>query len=181
MAPRWIGIWSACATNLQCESINATHLRLLAAGDFAQRLVAQVELAGLPADDAVVTAAAPLVQERVQTLAEGAGMIRFLLVPEADFAVDEAAAAKQLGEAGQAVLAAALPVLEALTQWSTASIEEALHATLVDGMELKPRNAYGPLRVAITGRTVSPPLFESMEILGRERSLGRLRAATAGA
>ena len=52
-------------------------------------------------------------------------------------------------------------------------------ATLVDGLGLKPRNAYGPLRVAITGRTVSPPLFESMEILGRERSLARLAAAQA--
>ena len=48
---------------------------------------------------------------------------------------------------------------------------------LVDGLGLKPRNAYGPIRVAVTGRTVSPPLFESLELLGRERSLRRLRAA----
>ncbi len=161
----------------KCESINASHIRLLDGADFARRLAAQVSGDGLPVDDEVIAAAAPLVQERVQTLHEGAGMIHFLLVPETEFSVDEAAAAKQLGEAGQAVLAAAVPVLEALSDWSTASIEDALRAQLVEAMQLKPRNAYGPLRVAITGRTVSPPLFESMEILGRERSLGRLRAA----
>ncbi len=162
----------------KCESINASHLRLLDGADFAQRLTVRSADLGLPVDDAVVAAAAPLVQERVQTLVEGAEMIRFLLVPEADFAVDEGAAAKQLGEAGQAVLGAAIPVLDALVDWSTGSIKEVCEA-LVESMQLKPRNAYGPLRVAITGRTVSPPLFESMEILGRDRTLRRLRAAVA--
>jgi glutamyl-tRNA synthetase len=52
-----------------------------------------------------------------------------------------------------------------------------LKDALVDGLGLKPRKAFAPVRVAITGRTVSPPLYESMELLGRERSLGRLRAA----
>ncbi|WP_375501096.1 glutamate--tRNA ligase [uncultured Jatrophihabitans sp.] len=162
----------------KCESINASHIRLLDGADFGQRLATQAAADGLPTDDAVVAAAAPLVQERVQTLGEGADMVRFLLVPDDEFSVDEAAATKQLGDAGQVVLAAALPVLEALSDWSTASIENVLRTQLVESMELKPRNAYGPLRVAITGRTVSPPLFESMEILGRERSLARLQAAT---
>ena len=58
-------------------------------------------------------------------------------------------------------------------------IEAALDAALVDGLGLKPRKAFGPVRVAITGSTVSPPLFESMEILGRERSLARLRRSAA--
>ena len=75
------------------------------------------------------------------------------------------------------MLAAALPALEALTEWTTAAIEDALRTSLVDGLGLKPRNAYGPIRVAITGNTVSPPLFESMELLGRDRSLTRLSAA----
>ncbi len=157
----------------KCEAINAAHIRLLAPDDFARRLVGF--LAG--ADSAVVTAAAPLVQERIQTLAEGAGMLHFLLVDEADFAVDEAAAAKQLGEAGQAVLAAAITALEPLPDWAAPEIETALRAALVDGLGLKPRNAYGPVRAAVTGRTVSPPLFESMQLLGRERALVRLRAA----
>ncbi|MDT4947802.1 MAG: glutamyl-tRNA synthetase, partial [Pseudonocardiales bacterium] len=124
-----------------------------------------------------LAAAAPLVQERIHTLGQGAEMVRFLVIPEDEFAVDEAAAAKQLNEAGQTVLAAAIPALEALDDWRAAEIEKVLKAGLVEGLGLKPRNAYGPLRVAVTGSTVSPPLFESMEILGRERSLARLRAA----
>ena len=60
------------------------------------------------------------------------------------------------------------------------AIEAALRAALVDGLGLKPKLAFGPVRVAVTGRRVSPPLFESLELLGRERSLARLRAALAG-
>jgi glutamyl-tRNA synthetase len=161
----------------KCEAINATHIRLLAPDDFAARLAAEVAARGLPTDGAMVERAAPLVQERIQTLRQGAEMLRFLLVPEGEFSVDDAAAAKQLGEQGQAVLAAALPALGALSEWTAAPIEQALKAALVDGLGLKPRNAFGPVRVAITGSTVSPPLFESMELLGRERSLARMRAA----
>ena len=104
--------------------------------------------------------------------------MRFLLVAEADFAVDEAAAAKQLGERGPAgARRGASRARGARPSGRTTAIEAALSATLVDGLGLKPRNAFGPLRVAVTGATVSPPLFESMEILGRERSLARLAAA----
>jgi glutamyl-tRNA synthetase len=161
----------------KCESINATHIRMLEPADFLARLTVYVEAAGIRADADVLTAAAPLIQERIKTLSEGAEMARFLLVDDADFAVDEAAAAKQLGEAGQAVLAAALPALEALGAWTTTTIDASLNAALVDGLQLKAGKAFGPLRVAVTGRTVSPPLFESMAILGRDRSLSRLRAA----
>ncbi len=163
----------------KCESINATHIRLLTPADFATRLGGYLAAAGLVASDVAVAAAAPLVQERIQTLGEGAEMLRFLFVDEADFELDDVAAGKQLGEAGQQVLAAAIPALEALPEWSTTAIEEALKGTLVEELGLKPRNAFGPVRVAITGRTVSPPLFESLELLGRDRSLSRLRAATA--
>jgi glutamyl-tRNA synthetase len=161
----------------KCEVINATHIRMLTPDDFARRLTAQVEAEGLPVDASVIERAAPLVQERIQTLRQGAQMLRFLLVPDSEFTVDEAAAAKQLDEAGRGVLAAALDALEALPVWTAAAIEETLKSALVQGLGLKPRNAFGPVRVAITGSTVSPPLFESMEILGRERSLTRLRDA----
>ncbi len=157
--------------------LNGQYIRALDADDFASRLVAQCALAGIEADPAVVRAAAPLVQERVQTLAQGVDMLAFLLVDEAAFIVDQGAAAKQLGEAGQQVLAAALPALEALVDWATDPIEQALKSALVEGLGLKPRHAYGPLRVAVTGRTVSPPLFESMELLGRDRALDRVRTA----
>jgi glutamyl-tRNA synthetase len=161
----------------KCAVINATHIRMLAPEDFANRLASYAQAAGFTPDRGVLDAIAPHVQERIQTLVEGVDMVRFLLVDEAEFSVEQSAAAKQLGEAGQVVLAAAIPVLEALGQWSAGAIEQALKSALVEGLELKPRNAFGPLRVAITGGTVSPPLFESMEILGRERCLARLRAA----
>jgi glutamyl-tRNA synthetase len=64
-----------------------------------------------------------------------------------------------------------------VSDWTTANIEEALKAELIDKLELKPRKAFGPIRVAATGTSISPPLFESLELLGRERSLARLRAA----
>ena len=157
--------------------LNGVYLRALDPAEFRARLQTFVLGAGFAADSAVLDAAAPLVQERCATLLEALDLLRFLLVAESDFVVDEAAAAKQLGDAGQQVLAAARPALEAVDEWNHAAIEAALRAALVDGLGLKPRHAFGPLRVAITGSTVSPPLFESMEILGRERSLARLAAA----
>jgi glutamyl-tRNA synthetase len=161
----------------KCEAINATHIRLLPPADFEQRLGAYLRAARLETTDPLLHAIAPLVQERVQTLGQAVDMVRFLLVAEEDFVLDEAAAGKQLNDAGQAVLSAAIPALADLGEWSSENINAALEAALVEGLGLKPRNAYGPVRVAISGRTVSPPLFESMAILGRDRALQRLRAA----
>jgi glutamyl-tRNA synthetase len=161
----------------KCEAINAAHIRLLEPDDFARRLAGYVTAEGLSADPAQIAAAAPLVQERVQTLREGARMLAFLFVEEGQFTLDETAAAKQLGESGQAALTAALAALEPLRDWSAPAIESALKAALVDELGLKPRNAFGPVRVAVTGRTVSPPLFESLHLLGRDRTLRRLSAA----
>ena len=167
----------------KCLAINATHVRLLDPDDFARRLQGHLIHAGLIGEQpseaqlALVAGAAPLVQERVQTLGEGTDMLRFLFVSDQDFTRDEAAVAKQLGEQGQSVLAASIPALENLTDWSTPAIEEALRVELLERLELKPRSAFGPLRVAVTGRQVSPPLFESMELLGRDTTLARLRSA----
>jgi glutamyl-tRNA synthetase len=159
--------------------LNGHYIRALSTAELGERLITFATASGPlpPGADALLRSGAALVQERMETLAQGFDLLRFLLVDEADFEVDEAAAAKQLGADGQAVLAAATPALEALADWTHEPIEVALRAALVDGLGLKPRNAYGPLRVAVTGGTVSPPLFESMELLGRVRSLGRLRAA----
>jgi glutamyl-tRNA synthetase len=163
------------------DAINGTHLRALEPADFARRLHEQAQAMGLADPAGVVAAAAPLVQERVHTLGEGVDLVRFLLVGDEDFRVDDAAAAKQLGDAGREVLRAALSALAPLDEWTTAQIEAALKASLVDELGLKPRNAFGPIRVAVTGRAVSPPLFESMELLGRDRSIRRLEAGiTAG-
>jgi glutamyl-tRNA synthetase len=75
------------------------------------------------------------------------------------------------------VLTAAVTALSDLATWATADIEAALRGSLVEGLGLKPKVAFGAVRVAVTGRRVSPPLFESLELLGRDRSLARLRAA----
>ena len=157
--------------------LNGHYIRELDDAEFGRRLVAHAGRVSTAVSAAVVTAAAPLVKERVSTLSQGLEMLRFLLVPDEEFAVDEAAAAKHLGAAGQPVIEAAVAALESLTDWVAATIEETLRAALVDGLGLKPRNAFGPVRVAVTGSTVSPPLFESMELLGRNRSLDRMRAA----
>jgi glutamyl-tRNA synthetase len=74
-------------------------------------------------------------------------------------------------------LVAALSALTGVADWTTPAIEEALRTALIEGLELKPKVAFGPVRVAVTGRRVSPPLFESLEILGRERSLARITAS----
>jgi glutamyl-tRNA synthetase len=116
----------------------------------------------------------PLVAERINKLTESVEMLGFLLVDEADFAVVD-----EIDEPGRGVVKAAYDALAGLADWTTAAIEDALRVALVEGLELKPRNAFGPVRVAVTGRKVSPPLFESLELLGRDRSLARLSAALA--
>jgi glutamyl-tRNA synthetase len=139
--------------------------------------------AGLVADPAssdevsLLAAATPLVQERIALLSEVVPMLGFLFVSEEAFDRDPDAAAKNLGEGAAPALGAAVAALEPLPTWQADAIKEALESALVTGLGLKPRHAFTPLRVAITGRTVSPPLFESMELLGRDRSLARLRSA----
>jgi glutamyl-tRNA synthetase len=129
-----------------------------------------------PEQRALLAAAAPLVQERSVVLADSARMLRFLFVAEDGFVAEDEAAQKNLGVAAAPVLEAALTSLNALEGWSSENIEGALKAALIDGLGLKPRKAFAPIRVAVSGRTVSPPLYESMELLGRDRSLRRLRA-----
>ncbi|HJQ41836.1 MAG TPA: glutamate--tRNA ligase [Jatrophihabitantaceae bacterium] len=159
--------------------LNGHYIRELSSDAFAARLVEFATSTRSIGTDAaaVLSAGAPLVQERCETLAEAMALLEFSIVGDDEFSVDPDAAAKQLGEAGQQVLAATAPALELTPEWTAAAIEETLKGVLVEGLGLKPRHAFGPVRVAVTGRTVSPPLFESMELLGRDRSLARLRAS----
>ncbi|MFD1150893.1 glutamate--tRNA ligase [Saccharothrix hoggarensis] len=167
----------------KAEAINATHLRALPVEDFVSRVVPYLVkddvLPPEPTEEqlALLSGVAPLVQERLVVLSEASGMVRFLFVAEEDFAPEEDSAAKALGEDARPVLEASIAALESLPEWTATAIEEALKASLVDGMGLKPRKAYAPVRVAVTGRTVSPPLYESMELVGQSRSIGRLRRA----
>jgi glutamyl-tRNA synthetase len=167
----------------KCEAINAAHLRALDPADLAERMVPYLQRGGVlgstvsPAERDLLRQATPLVQERMTTLAESVDMLGFLFVEEARFTRDPADVEKLLNEDGRAVVKAAHDALVALPTWQTAAIEEALRRALVDDLGLKPRHAFGPVRVAVTGRRISPPLFESMELLGRDRSLARLVSA----
>jgi glutamyl-tRNA synthetase len=165
----------------KAEAINATHLRALPVAEFTRRVVPFLAAAGLVADpptaeqQRVLEAIAPLAQERMIVLSDAVGLLGFLFVDDVE--VDEAAAAKHLRPDDAAILDAAATALGALSDWATSAIEEALKGALVEGLGLKPRQAFGPVRVAVSGRTVSPPLYESMDLLGRDRTLARLAAA----
>jgi glutamyl-tRNA synthetase len=154
--------------------LSGHYMRELPAEEAGVRIASYLSVTGAAAD--LVVRAAPLVQERVSTLREAADMLAFLVSDET-FVVDAEAAAKQLGPDAEPVLRAAQQAVAGIESFSTAEIEAALRAALVDGMGLKPKHAFGPVRVAVTGKTVSPPLFESIELLGRERTLHRLAAA----
>ncbi len=166
----------------KADSINGDHIRMLELSDFAQRIVPYLE--GLvsnpptPEQAAILAEAAPLVQERMTVLSEARDMLAFLFTPddELEFAAD--AMPKNVDEA-IAVLDASAAALGALDTFGRAEIEEALRAALLapeeeGGMGLKPRLAFGALRTAVSGRRISPPLFESMEILGAESTLARI-------
>ncbi len=167
------------------RAINGDKIRALAPADFAVRLtpfLQRLRLVGDPPsvqEAALIAAAAPLVQERSGDLVEAADMMVFLFVPEASFAVEAADAERALGADAAPVLHAAHAALDGVGSWTAAAIEEALRTALVEKMGLKPRTAFGPVRVAVTGRRISPPLFESIALLGRERVLGRLARAVA--
>ncbi|MGN6475251.1 MAG: glutamate--tRNA ligase [Mycobacteriales bacterium] len=153
--------------------LSGHYIRELPVDELASRLVSFMGVDGVAAD--LVTRATQLVQERVSTLLEAAGMVGFLL--DERFTVDPEAAAKQLTSDARPTLEAARAALYEVATFDTPSIEAALRAALVDGLGLKPKNAFGPIRVAVTGSTVSPPLFESIELLGKDRTLVRIEAA----
>lgn len=165
------------------EAINGDKIRALAPADFVARITPFLHQAGLavdPPDDGqarLVAAAAPLIQERIASLTQVPGKLAFLLCDDRKFAIDpEDAARLQTPEAAR-ILRAAQAALDALTSWESATIDEALRGALITGLGLKPRAAFAPVRIAVTGRRVSPPLFESIELLGRDRTLARLAQA----
>ncbi|MCB1265454.1 MAG: glutamate--tRNA ligase [Mycobacterium sp.] len=165
----------------KAEAINAEHIRRLTPDEFAARLRAFFAAHGHDTglDESGFAAAADLVQTRVVVLSDAWELLKFL--DDDVYAIDPKAGARELTGDAVTVLDSALGALDGLGEWTAASIEEALKGALIDGLGLKPRKAFGPIRVAATGATVSPPLFESLELLGRERSLARLREARDGA
>ncbi|MCZ4498320.1 MAG: glutamyl-tRNA synthetase [Marmoricola sp.] len=167
----------------KAEAINASHLRLLPIEEIQHRVLPFLKQAGVvtdpvsDADAALLERAMPLVAERINKLTEAPQMLGFLFADEVIF--DPSDAEALLDEAGREIVRASRESLGALTTWGTADIEAALRAKLVEELGIKPKNAFGPVRVAITGRRISPPLFESLELLGREESLARLDAVLA--
>ncbi len=163
----------------KAESINGDHIRMLSAADFVARITPYLQAARVvgstvsASEASLISAAAPLVQERVPLLGDVPGMLGFLFADSVSY--DEDALASLPADAGE-VLAACVAALEPLDSFTAASVQAALTEALVDHLGLKPRVAFGPPRVAITGRRVSPPLFESMELLGKDESLARLQA-----
>jgi glutamyl-tRNA synthetase len=165
----------------KAEAINGTHIRMLAPGDFRERLVPYLRTAGYVGEELtarqedILTEAAPLIQERITLLGEAPDMLGFLF--KDDDAIDVADdARKGLPQNLDEVLDAALAALDGVREWTAEEIQAALKQALVEDLGLKPRLAFGPVRTAVSGRRISPPLFESMVILGRESSLRRLRA-----
>ncbi|GAA2509467.1 glutamate--tRNA ligase [Kocuria salsicia] len=165
----------------KATAINGTHVRMLDPQDFRDRLIPYLRAADLVEEtltarqNEILDLAAPLVQERMNLLGETEGLLGFLFRADDEIVVAEDAA-KQLKDSAPQVLDAAVAALEPLTEFTAASIEEALREAIVDGLGIKPRLAFGPVRTAVSGRRISPPLFESLEILGKDSSLARIRA-----
>jgi glutamyl-tRNA synthetase len=167
----------------KADAINAAHIRLLDAEDFKARLMPYLQSAGIVGsslsaeEQRILDAVAPLIQERLVVLGEAPDLVSFLF-KTADQIVVEDDAKAGLPENTVEVLEAGVAALEPIAEadFKTETVQAALQAALIDGLGLKPRVAFGPLRTAISGRRISPPLFESMEILGKAETIARLNA-----
>ena len=167
----------------KADAINASHIRLLSPEDFKSRVLPYLQSAGIigatPSanDDAILDAACPLIQERVTVLSEAPELLSFLFVTADQISIDEDALAGMPENVAQ-VLAAAVSALDEIQEsdFKTEAVQNALNKALIEVLELKPRFAFGPLRTGISGKRISPPLFESMEILGKSETIARLEA-----
>lgn len=159
--------------------LNGHYIRTLSSDELADRIIEHLQYTGeWPTPDAtavdILRRATPLIQERLVTLSEAPGKLAYLFASDDEIEIAEDARA-QLNDQAAQTLDAAAAALEALPEWNAEAIQAALRAALVDGLGIKPRFAFGAARIALTGQRVSPPLFESIEILGRESTLARIR------
>jgi glutamyl-tRNA synthetase len=167
----------------KCDAINTEHMKLLPEDEIGRRIRPFLVRDGVisdpatPEQETLLAELLPLVAPRLRKLAEAPGLVASFFVSDEEFAIDEAARAKVLTEDGLGVVQAAYDALAGLGSWTTTEIEAALNGKLVEELGLKPRVAFGPVRVATSGAQISPPLFESLEILGREKALARLQSA----
>jgi len=163
------------------EAINGDKLRALTIDEFLKWSLPFLKDAGIitgsDAEIALVKKALPIIQERIIKLNEIPQMLKFLFVKE--FAVESDSISKITDDAAKEVLKRSLKELAPLATWSHDVIESALRKSLIEEMGLKPRIAFGAVRIATTGSAISPPLFESMELLGKDASLARIISAIA--
>ncbi len=157
--------------------LNGHYIRSLSADELADRIVEHGRFTGewSPTAEEVsrLRAAPPLIQERLGLQSEARAKLAFLFTPDAELELDTHSVAKLPPDAAQ-ILDATASALGDVPEWTHTAIEAALRAKLVDELGVKPKFAFGPARVAVTGSRVSPPLFESMEVLGRGSTLARL-------
>jgi len=160
-----VGASAATFDYAKLEWLNGVYLRSLLPEDYADRLVAYLRESGFEGNEETIRAAAPLVQEKISKLGEFPEFAGFLFARvEPDL---------EMLDGGAPVLAAARRALEGLEPFTAEAVEEALRAT-AERLDLKPRQAFAPIRLAVTGSKVSPGLFESIALLGREETLARL-------
>jgi glutamyl-tRNA synthetase len=161
------------------EAINGEKIRNLTLDDFLSRalpfLLKDGVVSGKDGELAVLRQALPIIQERIARMNEVSAMLKFLFTDELAF--DQEASAALSNEQAKAVIAKSLEVLQGVDDWNHVAIEAKLREALIDQMALKPRLAFSPVRIAVTGSHISPPLFESMELLGKQRCISRLNAA----
>ena len=163
------------------EAINGDKIRALAIEDFLSWvlpfLIKAGVISGTPDEIELVKRALPIIQERIIMFSEVPAMLNFLFVQE--LTIESESLPKIKDADAKVILRRSLKELEPISEWTHITIEAVLRTSLIDEMGLKPRVAFGAVRIATTGGTVSPPLFESMELLGKEASLARISAALA--
>jgi len=166
-----VGTSAATFDYKKLEWLNGMYLRALSPDEYADRLVAHLREQGYEWDEQLIRQAAPLVQEKIATLGEFPAFAGFLFARvEPDPEV--------LGEGP--MLPAAVERLGEVEPFEAEPIEAALRE-VAEGLGLKPREAFQPIRLALTGSSVSPGLFESLELLGKDESLARLAGSGRGA
>jgi len=166
-----VGTSAATFDYRKLEWLNGMYLRALSPEEYADRLVGYLREQGYEWDEELIRKAAPLVQEKIGTLGEFPAFAGFLFArvepdPEA------------LGDGP--MLPAAVERLAEVEPFEAERIEAALRE-VAEGLGLKPREAFQPIRLALTGSSVSPGLFESLELLGKDESLARLAGSGRGA
>jgi glutamyl-tRNA synthetase len=157
------------------DHFNGLHIRSLPEKELAARLLPYFEAAGIVVDKALLAKVTPLIQTRMTTLDDGPELAAFFFRTELDVPIEELIGKDMSADESLLALVKAREILDVLPQFTAANAEEPMRA-VADELGLKAGQLFGILRNAVTGQRVSPPLFESMEIIGRDLVLERIEA-----